>query len=127
LRGDVARDESNVRLRPPRPFEAGPSRCDRIIRLLDGRIVDDIDVPPASDEREVLARIGRLDVAMTRPPVGVVKTDATFYPTFYPPELISHDRASATTSRSSTFSNAPPRTTMLPPMITVSTFAGFAE
>jgi putative ABC transport system ATP-binding protein len=39
------------------------SRCDRIIRLLDGRIVDDIDVPPASDEQEVLARIGRLDVA----------------------------------------------------------------
>jgi putative ABC transport system ATP-binding protein len=39
------------------------SRCDRIIRLLDGRIVDDIDVPPASDEQEVLARIGRLDMA----------------------------------------------------------------
>jgi hypothetical protein len=28
-----------------------------------GRIVDESDVPPASDEQEVLARIGRIDVA----------------------------------------------------------------
>ncbi len=38
------------------------SGCDRIMRLLDGRVVDDISVPPAADEDEVLARIGRLDV-----------------------------------------------------------------
>jgi hypothetical protein len=48
-----------VHVRVPRPAcsslsAPGDRRGVRIIRLLDGRIVDDIDVPPASDEQEVL-------------------------------------------------------------------------
>lgn len=39
------------------------SRCDRIIRLVDGRIVDDVVAPAATDEDELLTRIGRLDVS----------------------------------------------------------------
>jgi putative ABC transport system ATP-binding protein len=38
------------------------SRCDRIIRLLDGRVVDDAVAPAAADEDALLARIARLDV-----------------------------------------------------------------
>jgi putative ABC transport system ATP-binding protein len=39
------------------------SRCDRILRLIDGRIVDDVAAPKPADEDELLARIGRLDVS----------------------------------------------------------------
>jgi putative ABC transport system ATP-binding protein len=36
------------------------SRCDRIVRLLDGRIVDDVTVDPSAHER-VLERISRIE------------------------------------------------------------------
>ncbi len=38
------------------------SRCDRVIRLGDGRVVDDVEVRRVEDQAEVLERIGRLDV-----------------------------------------------------------------
>jgi putative ABC transport system ATP-binding protein len=37
------------------------SRCDRIIRLVDGQITDDVEVVGADDPRTLLARIGRMD------------------------------------------------------------------
>ena len=37
------------------------SRCDRIVRLLDGRVVDDVEVALGEPEDELLERIGRLD------------------------------------------------------------------
>jgi putative ABC transport system ATP-binding protein len=36
------------------------SRCDRIVRLFDGRVVDDVVVNPADSER-VLERISRIE------------------------------------------------------------------
>jgi putative ABC transport system ATP-binding protein len=37
------------------------SRCDRIIRLRDGRVVEELDVSPDATASDVLARINRLD------------------------------------------------------------------
>jgi putative ABC transport system ATP-binding protein len=37
------------------------SRCDRIIRLRDGRVVEELDVTPGASASDVLARISRLD------------------------------------------------------------------
>ncbi len=37
------------------------SRCDRILRLLDGRVVDDVAVALGEHDDELLERIGRLD------------------------------------------------------------------
>ncbi len=37
------------------------SRCTRIIRLLDGRLIDDLDVPQPIEPDAVLARISRID------------------------------------------------------------------
>lgn len=37
------------------------SRCERIIRLLDGRLLDDIIVPRANGGEELLERIGRIE------------------------------------------------------------------
>jgi putative ABC transport system ATP-binding protein len=37
------------------------SRCDRIVRLRDGRIVDDVILAASADVEEVLGRIGRLN------------------------------------------------------------------
>ena len=37
------------------------SRCERVVRLLDGRIVDDVSVPRRDDGEELLERIGRID------------------------------------------------------------------
>ena len=37
------------------------SRCDRVVRLLDGRVVDETDVVPAQDSEQVLERISRID------------------------------------------------------------------
>jgi putative ABC transport system ATP-binding protein len=37
------------------------SRCDRIVRLRDGRVIEELDVAPNLSASEVLARIGRLD------------------------------------------------------------------
>jgi putative ABC transport system ATP-binding protein len=37
------------------------SSCERIVRLRDGRVVDDVDVPQDVDPEELLERIGRLD------------------------------------------------------------------
>lgn len=37
------------------------SRCDRVVRLRDGRVVDDVRVPKAENGKSVLEEIGRLD------------------------------------------------------------------
>ncbi len=37
------------------------SRCDRIVRFHDGRVIDDVQVEPSTDPQEVLGRISRLD------------------------------------------------------------------
>jgi putative ABC transport system ATP-binding protein len=37
------------------------SRCDRIVRLLDGGIVDEVSVGPAHEPESVLERISRID------------------------------------------------------------------
>jgi putative ABC transport system ATP-binding protein len=37
------------------------SRCDRIVRLLDGRVVDDLEVPATEQAEQMLERIARLD------------------------------------------------------------------
>jgi len=37
------------------------SRCDRIVRLRDGHIVDDVTVSEAIDANELLGRIGRIN------------------------------------------------------------------
>ena len=37
------------------------SRCDRILRLLDGRVVDDVEVALGEADDDLLERIGRLD------------------------------------------------------------------
>lgn len=37
------------------------SRCDRIVRLEDGRVIEDLQVEPSSSPEEVLGRISRLD------------------------------------------------------------------
>jgi putative ABC transport system ATP-binding protein len=37
------------------------SRCDRVIRLRDGRIIDDVRIPKSQEAGEVLDQIGRLD------------------------------------------------------------------
>jgi putative ABC transport system ATP-binding protein len=37
------------------------SRCERIVRLLDGRLLDDITVPKAEGGDELLERIGRIE------------------------------------------------------------------
>jgi putative ABC transport system ATP-binding protein len=37
------------------------SRCDRIVRLRDGRVVEEMDVAPDATASDVLARISRLD------------------------------------------------------------------
>jgi putative ABC transport system ATP-binding protein len=37
------------------------SRCDRIVRLRDGRVIEELDVAPSASASEVLARITRLD------------------------------------------------------------------
>jgi putative ABC transport system ATP-binding protein len=37
------------------------SRCDRVIRLIDGQVVDDIAVAPAATADDVLERISRID------------------------------------------------------------------
>ena len=37
------------------------ARCDRVVRLLDGRVLDEVDVTPAADPDELLERIGRMD------------------------------------------------------------------
>lgn len=38
------------------------ARCDRVVRLLDGRVLDDVEVSADADSQETLTRIGRLDV-----------------------------------------------------------------
>jgi len=40
------------------------SRCDRIIRLSDGRVVDELEVRHDEDPSELLERIGRLDASI---------------------------------------------------------------
>jgi putative ABC transport system ATP-binding protein len=37
------------------------SRCDRIVRLLDGRILDEIDVPTSIEPEALLERISRME------------------------------------------------------------------
>lgn len=37
------------------------SRCDRIVRLEDGRVIDDVEVEPSRSPEELLGRISRLD------------------------------------------------------------------
>jgi putative ABC transport system ATP-binding protein len=37
------------------------SRCERIVRLLDGRVLDEVEVEPAGAPEEVLARISRIE------------------------------------------------------------------
>jgi putative ABC transport system ATP-binding protein len=37
------------------------TRCDRIVRLQDGHVVEDLEVSKAADADEVLSRITRLD------------------------------------------------------------------
>ena len=37
------------------------SRCDRIVRLLDGRVLDEVSVEPAQEPDSVLERISRID------------------------------------------------------------------
>lgn len=37
------------------------SACDRVVRLHDGKVLDDVPVTHEDDEREILDRIGRLD------------------------------------------------------------------
>lgn len=37
------------------------SRCDRIVRFQDGRVIDDVDVKPSASREELLGRIARLD------------------------------------------------------------------
>jgi putative ABC transport system ATP-binding protein len=37
------------------------SRCERVIRLLDGRVLDDVAVPGGEDGDELLERIGRIE------------------------------------------------------------------
>jgi putative ABC transport system ATP-binding protein len=37
------------------------SRCDRIIRLRDGRVMDDVEVSVGADADALLGRIGRID------------------------------------------------------------------
>ena len=37
------------------------SRCDRILRLLDGRVIDDVEVALRPSDNDLLERIGRLD------------------------------------------------------------------
>jgi putative ABC transport system ATP-binding protein len=39
------------------------SRCDRIIRLRDGRVVEELDIAPGATASDVLARINRLDAS----------------------------------------------------------------
>jgi putative ABC transport system ATP-binding protein len=36
------------------------SRCERVVRLLDGRVVDDVSVPHSDDGEKLLERIGRI-------------------------------------------------------------------
>ena len=36
------------------------SRCERVVRLLDGRVVDDVSVPQHDGGEELLERIGRI-------------------------------------------------------------------
>ncbi|MDQ5820926.1 MAG: ABC transporter ATP-binding protein [Actinomycetota bacterium] len=38
------------------------ARCDRIVRLLDGRVLDDVEVTAGTDPDALLQRIGRVDV-----------------------------------------------------------------
>ena len=38
------------------------ARCDRIVRLQDGRVLDSVDVPRSEEPDATLARIGRVDV-----------------------------------------------------------------
>jgi putative ABC transport system ATP-binding protein len=35
------------------------ARCDRVVRLLDGRVSDDVDVRAASDTAATMARLSR--------------------------------------------------------------------
>jgi hypothetical protein len=37
------------------------SRCDRIVRLLDGRVLDDVEVEAAGPPDEMLERISRIE------------------------------------------------------------------
>jgi putative ABC transport system ATP-binding protein len=37
------------------------SRCERIVRLLDGRVLDDLTVPKSEGSEELLERIGRIE------------------------------------------------------------------
>ncbi|MCP9487547.1 MAG: ABC transporter ATP-binding protein [Gaiellaceae bacterium MAG52_C11] len=37
------------------------ARCDRVVRLLDGQVLDDVIVPPGADPDQLLERIGRMD------------------------------------------------------------------
>jgi len=37
------------------------ARCDRIIRLLDGQVLDDVEVTAGTDPDELLQRIARMD------------------------------------------------------------------
>jgi hypothetical protein len=37
------------------------SRCERIIRLLDGRVLDEVAVEPTGAPEEVLERISRIE------------------------------------------------------------------
>lgn len=39
------------------------ARCDRVVRLLDGRVVDTVDIAPAEEPEVVLERISRFDGA----------------------------------------------------------------
>jgi putative ABC transport system ATP-binding protein len=36
------------------------SRCDRVVKLHDGRVTDDLGLQPGASEADVLAQIGRL-------------------------------------------------------------------
>ena len=38
------------------------SRCERVVRLLDGRILDDVAVPKGEGSEELLERIGRIEL-----------------------------------------------------------------
>jgi len=37
------------------------ARCDRILRLLDGRLIDSVDILPTEEPEAVLERISRFD------------------------------------------------------------------
>ena len=57
LLGEVYRLGTTVLIATHDPLIA--ARCDTVIRILDGRIIDQVDVTPAEDPQALLERITR--------------------------------------------------------------------